>query len=69
MMYPYLSRISYRLKKSGEINATKQSWVNRYLIHVVKKNEIYPHFTKNDLFQEITANVAVEKNIQRSCTF
>ena len=65
MMYPYLSRISYRLKKSGEINATKQSWV----IDLPSFTQIYPHFTKNDLFQEITANVAVEKNIQRSCTF
>ena len=64
MMYPYLSRISYRLKKKGEINATTSSWVIDILYTLVRKAK-FDLILQKMTFQEITANVAVEKNIQR----
>ena len=62
MVYPYFLGISYRLKKKGEINATKQSWEISILCTLVRKTK-FDHILqkKNDPFQKIAANVAVEE--------
>ena len=47
-------------KRRNKCHKTKLG--NRYLVHIGKKNEIWPHFTKkNDPFQKIAADVAVEE--------
>ena len=47
-------------KRRNKCHKTKLG--NRYLVHIGKKNEIWPHFTKKkDPFQKIAANVAVEE--------
>ena len=62
MVYPYFLGISYRLKKKGEINATKQSWEIGILYTLVRKTK-FDHILqkKNDPFQKIAANAAVEE--------
>ena len=62
MVYPYFLGISYRLKKKGEINATKQSWEISILCTLVRKTK-FDHILqkKNDPFQKIAANVAGEE--------
>ena len=62
MVYPYFLGISYRLKKKGEINATKQSWEIGILYTLVRKTK-FGHILqkKKDPFQKIAANVAVEE--------
>ena len=57
MVYPYVSKISYWLKKKKEeMDAIKQSWEIDILYSFVRKI-----FNILGLFQTIIANITIEK--------
>ena len=45
MVYPYLTRISYRPKKKMRNKCHKTNLGNQYLVLTYKKNKIRPQFT------------------------
>ena len=65
MVYPYVSKISYWLKKKKEeMDAIKQSWEIDILYSFVRKI-----FNILGLFQTIIANITIEKKYSTMINF
>ena len=61
MVYPYFSRISYQLKKKGEINATKQSVEIDILYALVRKIKFDLILQKMTYFKKLLLKLLLKK--------
>ena len=63
MVYPYFSRISYRLKKKIRNGCHKTKLGNRHLELISEKNEIWPHFTYWAYSKQLLLTLQLKKKI------
>ena len=69
MVYPYFSRISYQLKKKGEINATKQSVEIDILYALVRKIKFDLILQKMTYFKKLLLKLLFKKKTNDDALF